>query len=551
MQLVVIGGVAGGMSAAARARRLNETATIIVLEKGPFVSFANCGLPYHLRGDIQRREALILHTPQSLAAQLNLDVRPNSEAVAIDTDAHQVTVNGPDGTYSLEYDALIVAPGATPLNPPIPGIDHPSVHRLYTIPQLDEVMAAAGNAKTATVVGAGFIGLEAVEALVKRGLSVNLVEGASHVLPPLDDTLAPILQRELVSQGVDLHIGQNLASISDDDGQAVLTLADGSTITSDLVLLSIGVRPKTELAKSAGIELDDRGAIVVDALMHTSAPDVWAVGDAVALRQQVGDTEITGFVPLAAPANRHGRLAADAIMRGRTTDDPRPPKVLGTAIVRVFEQVAAVTGASRAMLERACQEFVTVEIHPGSHAGYYPGAESIHLIGWFSPDGTLLGAQAVGKDGVADRINSLATAIKGGLTADDLADLDLAYAPPFGSAKDPVNFLGFTAQNILDDTMPVWYSSDLDKARKEGLILDVRSRREFAAGHIPEALNVPHTMLRQYISEVANVAAGRPIYVHCASGVRSYLATRILRGHGLEAYNLSGGMITMNNTLAN
>ncbi|HHW83866.1 MAG TPA: FAD-dependent oxidoreductase, partial [Actinomycetales bacterium] len=373
MKLVIVGGVAGGMSAAARARRLNETAEIIVLEKGPYVSFANCGLPYHLAGEIGRREALLLHTPDSLAAQLNLDVRVNSEATSIDRASRTVTVSGPDGEYHLPYDALLLAPGASPMVPPIEGADHEYVFQLYTIPQLDEVMArvdevlgessethAEGGGR-AVVVGAGFIGLEAVEALTHRGLDVTLVEFAPQVLPPLDAELAPLIQAELVKHGVDVRVGTAVQAISDGvKGRGVsVGLADGSSLEADLVLLSTGVAPRSELAREAGLELGVRGAIVVDSLMRTSDPHIWAVGDAVQLRQVVGGADVLGPVPLAAPANRHGRLAADAIMRGLQSEDSRPPRVQSTSIVRVFGQVAAVTGASRRALEAAGEDVVT------------------------------------------------------------------------------------------------------------------------------------------------------------------------------------------------
>ncbi len=559
MKLVIVGGVAGGMSAAARARRLNETAEIIVLEKGPYVSFANCGLPYHLAGEIGRREALLLHTPDSLAAQLNLDVRVNSEATSIDRASRTVTVSGPDGEYHLPYDALLLAPGASPMVPPIEGADHEYVFQLYTIPQLDEVMArvdevlgessethAEGGGR-AVVVGAGFIGLEAVEALTHRGLDVTLVEFAPQVLPPLDAELAPLIQAELVKHGVDVRVGTAVQAISDGvKGRGVsVGLADGSSLEADLVLLSTGVAPRSELAREAGLELGVRGAIVVDSLMRTSDPHIWAVGDAVQLRQVVGGADVLGPVPLAAPANRHGRLAADAIMRGLQSEDSRPPRVQSTSIVRVFGQVAAVTGASRRALEAAGEDVVTVHVHPNQHAGYYPGATQVHIVASFARDGRLLGAQAVGADGVDKRIDVLSTAIYAGLTADDLTELDLTYAPPFGSAKDAVNMVGFTAQNILNGTMPVWYAEELGSARETGLVLDVRSAGEFAGGHVPEALNIPHTELRARLDEVRSAAGDRPVFVHCASGVRSYLATRILLGNGFDARNLSGGALTL------
>ena len=546
MKIVVVGGVAGGMSAAARARRLDESAEIIVFERSEYVSFANCGLPYHVAGEIRSRDALLLHTPESLQRTLNLDVRMNSTITQIDSAARTIAVDGPHGPYTETYDALLLSPGAEPMVPPIEGVNSPGVHQLYTIPQMDGIMRQIDDgASRALVVGAGFIGLEAVEALRERGLDVTLVEFAPHVLPPLVDELAPFLQEELEAHGVRVITGAGVTTISDDPAALHITLSNGASLETDLVILSTGVVPRSELARDAGLELGERGAIVVDSRMRTSDPHIWAVGDAVQVRQSIGGVDVLGPVPLAAPANRHGRLAADSIVRGIEATDSAPPAVLGTAIVRVFGQVAAVTGASPRSLDRLGIEHFTVSVHPNSHAGYYPGAEQIHLVASFAPDGAILGAAAVGRDGVDKRIDVLATAIKAGLTANDLADLDLAYSPPFGSAKDAVNMLAFTAQNILDGTMPAWRAADLPEARATGLILDVRSAAECANGMVHGALNIPHTELRARIDEVREAAAGRPVFVHCQSGVRSYLGTRILIGNGFDARNLLGGAITL------
>lgn len=544
-RLVVVGGVAGGMSAAARARRLDETADIVVLEQSEYVSFANCGLPYHLSGEIERRDALLLHTPESLRAALSLDVRTGSRVTAIDRAARTVTVVTADGTYELAYDALLLAPGAVAVRPPIDGLDHPAVHALRTIPDLDALTARvaalpADGPRRAVVVGAGFIGLEAVEALHARGLQVELVELADHVLPPLDAELAPLLADELRAHDVGLHLGVSASAVTDEDGAAVVTLSDGTRLVADVVVVNVGVRPASDLARDAGLDLGERGAIRVDADQRTSDPHIWAVGDAVEVTQAV--TGAVGPVPLAGPANRQGRRAADAMLGRRTTPQA---SVLGTAIVRVFGLTAAVTGASQAALGRAGIEHVVVRTHAGHHAGYFPGAEQVHLVASFAPDGRLLGAQGVGRAGVDKRIDVLATALRAGMTADDLAELELSYAPPYGSAKDPVNMLGFVAQNVLDGTMPQWQADDLDDVRATSLVLDVRSRGEFERGHLPEALNVPHTELRARVDEVREAAAGRPVAVHCASGVRSYIATRVLLAAGLDARNLSGGWISL------
>jgi NADPH-dependent 2,4-dienoyl-CoA reductase/sulfur reductase-like enzyme/rhodanese-related sulfurtransferase len=561
--IVVVGGVAGGMSAAARARRLDEHAEIIVFEQGDYVSFANCGLPYHLSGEIARRESLLLHTPASLASSLNLDVRTGHRVTGIDRDAREVTVQTEDRTFRQSYDALLLAPGAVAVRPPIAGLDHPAVHTLRTVPDVDALRDSLDGlladlppdspAPRAVVIGAGFIGLEAVEALASRGLQVHLVELADHVLPPIDAELAPLLADELAAHGVDLRLAVSAQAVEPVDASAIedlgetgstgdvtVTLSDGSRLAADLVIVNVGVRPASSLAREAGLDLGPTGAIRVDADQRTSDPYIWAVGDAVEVFHAV--TGATGPVPLAGPANRQGRRAADSICGHRTTPQA---SVLGTAIVRVFDLTAATTGANQATLRRAGIVHEVVHIHPGDHAGYYPGAETMHLVATFSPDGTLLGAQGVGRAGVDKRIDVLATAIRAGMTADDLAELELAYAPPYGSAKDAVNMLGFVAQNVLDGTMPQWQAEDLDKAVATTLVLDVRSRSEFDAGHLDVALNIPHLELRERLDEVRDAAAGRAISVHCASGVRSYLATRVLLGEGFDASNLSGGWITL------
>ena len=558
MRIVIVGGVAGGMSAAARARRLDEHAEIVVLEQGAYVSFANCGLPYHLSGEIAERDALLLHTPASLATSLNLDVRTGHRVTGIDKHSQKVTITAGEDTYTLPYDALLLSPGAVGVRPPIEGLDHPAVHTLRTVPDVDglrqrieellDTRGETGQAPSAVVIGAGFIGLEAVEALTARGLDVHLVELADHVLPPLDAELAPLLATELAAHGVDLRLGVSAQTVTPVDesvegsstGAVNVTLSDGATLAADLVIVNVGVRPASALAAKAGLDLGPTGAIQVDGDQHTSDPHIWAVGDAVEVTQAI--TGIRMPVPLAGPANRQGRRAADSICGRRTTPQAT---VLGTAIVRVFGLTAATTGANQATLRRAGIAHEVMHIHPGDHAGYYPGSEQVHLVASFAPDGTLLGAQGVGRAGVDKRIDILATAIRAGMTADDLAELELAYAPPYGSAKDPVNMLGFVAQNVLDGTMPQWQAQDLDHAMATTLVLDVRSPSEFAEGHLEGALNISHLELRQRLNEVRNAAAGRTVSVHCASGVRSYLATRVLLGEGFDARNLSGGWLTL------
>ncbi|MFN8080634.1 MAG: FAD-dependent oxidoreductase [Kineosporiaceae bacterium] len=545
MKIVVVGGVAGGMSFAARARRLAESARIVVLERDPYVSYANCGLPYHLAGEITNRDALLLHTPESLAAALALEVRTGHEVTAIDTTAQVVTVTerATGRSYQEPYDALVLSTGAAPLVPPLPGVDHRCVKVLRTVPDVDALRAMVEDgARRAVVVGAGFIGLEAAEALRHRGLDVTLVELADQVLPPLDPEMALAVQRELTRHGVDVRVSTSLAAIHDEgpDAAARAELSDGTSLTADLILLAVGVRPETSLARTAGLELNERGAVRVDEHLLTSAEHVYAVGDAIEVIDAI--TGLPAVVPLAGPANRQGRAAANHLL-GRP--GVRMP-VLGTAIVRAFGVVAATTGRPEKALRAAGIAHHAIHLHPGHHAGYYPGAHAIHLKLIFAPDGTILGAQATGADGVDKRIDVIATAIRGGLTVRDLAELELAYAPPFGSAKDPVNMAGFMASNILDGDLSVWHAADLDGAAETSpaaVLLDVRSPGEFARGHLPGAVNIAHTALRERLGEVPR---GRPVKVYCASGFRSYLALRVLRQNGFDdVRSLSGGLATL------
>ena len=551
MRIVVVGGVAGGMSAAARARRLMEDAEIVVLERGDDVSFANCGLPYHLGGEIPDRASLVLHTPESLAGALALDVRTRHEVTAVDAVARTVQVRSADGVSTLPYDALVLAPGAVAVRPPIPGLDHPAVRTLRTLPDVDALRSLVRDgARRAVVLGAGFIGLEAAEALRHRGLEVDLVELAPQVLPPLDAELAALVEAELRAHGVVPHIGVAATEIVDVPPGVEVLLADGTRLPADLVVLSVGVRPDGRLAADAGLDLAPDGSILVDAHQRTSDRRIWAVGDATAVRHAI--TGAGGAVPLAGPANRQGRRAAESVAealgvvtRPAGARPRRARPVLGTAVVRVFGLTAAVTGPSQRTLRRAGIEHHVVHLHPGHHAGYFPGAEQIHLAVTFAPDGRLLGAQAVGRDGADKRIDVLATALAAGMGADDLAELELAYAPPYGSAKDPVNMAGFMGQNLLDGLLRLWYPEDLDKVLDTALVLDVRSAGEYASGHLPGALNVPHTELRARLDEVRTAAGDRPVRVHCASGFRSYLAHRVLADAGLDSATLSGGLLTL------
>ncbi len=495
-------------------------------------------------GEIADREALLLHTPETLRASLDLDVRVRHEAVSIDREGRTVRVRDLEaGTESdLPYDALVLATGAEPIVPPLPGIDRPEVRTMRTVPDADVLrdMLARG-ATRAVVIGAGFIGLETVEAFVHRGLQTALVELAPQVLPAIDDDMAALVEDELRRHGVDVRTGVGFTAIEDSttEGHAVdVVLADGTRLPADVVLLGVGVRPKTTLAADAGLELSDRGAVVVTPSQRTSDPSIWAVGDAIQVVDAV--TGVPGVVPLAGPANRQGRIAADSIAGRAVTAKP----VLGTAVVKVFDLTAAVTGPTSRRLTAAGVKHRVVHLHPGNHAGYYPGAKTIHLALLFAPDGRVLGAQAVGTDGVDKRIDVVATALRAQMDVDDLAELELAYAPPFGSAKDPVNMAAFLAQNVIDGTTVQWSGRDVD-ALGDVLLVDTRSPREFASGHLAGAMNVPHTEIRARLADVVAAADGRPVRVYCASGFRSYLAHRVLAQAGLDSATLDGGLQTL------
>ena len=542
MRIVIVGGVAGGMSCAARARRLDETAEIIVLERGEHVSYANCGLPYFVGGEIADPAKLLVQTPQSLHAALNLDVRTRHDVTGLDPEQRVVTVDTPDGTTRIGYDALVLSPGAQAARPPIPGLDSPRVRTLRTV---DDALAlreqVEAGARRAVVLGAGFIGIEAAEALARQGLDVTVVELAEHVLPPLEAELAALVTGELHELGIGTRTGIAATGIQQGAEHDLVALGDGTLLPADLIVLSVGVRPDTAVFEAAGVKCE-RGAIVVDEHGRTSIPGVWAVGDATVSADAV--TGIRRPVALAGPANRAGRLVADDILRPGTA---RPiPHPVGTAIVRIGSVTAALTGANRAALDAAGVGYRTIHLHPNQHAGYFPGAAQLHLILHFrEADGLLLGAQAVGAEGVDKRIDVLASAIRAGMSVDDLIDLDLAYSPPYGQAKDPVNLAGMVGENLRTGTLALWYAQDVDQVLAHSLVLDTRSRAEFATGHLPGALNIPHTELRERLDEVRTASAGRPVRVMCASGVRSAIAHRVLAQAGFDSASLSGGILTL------
>lgn len=546
MRIVIVGGVAGGMSCAARARRLDESAEIIVLERGAHVSFANCGLPYFVGGEIDDERSLLVQTPASLRAALALDVRPGHEVIAVDAEARTVTVRTAEGMSLLSYDALVLSPGASAFVPPIPGVESPRVRTLRTVEDAvalrDRVRAGA---RRAVVLGAGFIGIEAAEALAAQGLEVTVVELAPQPLPPVEPELAWLVSEELRALGVDLRVGVAASAIVPGADADSVVLADGTEVPADLIVVSVGVRPDTATFERAGIACE-RGAIIVDDHGRTNLPGVWAVGDAT-----LSVDAVTGArrpVALAGPANRAGRLVADDIIRPETARAiPRP---VGTAIVRVGSLTAALTGANRMALDAAGADYRTLHLHANQHAGYFPGASQIHLIVHVDAEsGRLLGAQAVGAEGVDKRIDVLATAIRAGMAVDELIDLDLAYSPPYGQAKDAINLTGMVGENVRGGTLALWYAEELESVLDRALVLDVRREDEWLTGHVRDALHIPHTELRDRIDEVREAAAGRPVRVMCASGVRSAIAHRVLTQAGMDSASLSGGILTLRATL--
>jgi NADPH-dependent 2,4-dienoyl-CoA reductase/sulfur reductase-like enzyme/rhodanese-related sulfurtransferase len=541
VKLVIVGGVAGGASAAARARRLAEDAEIVVFERGPDVSFANCGLPYYVGGEIAPRDRLLVTTPEKLRARFNLDVRTRTTVEAIDRAAKRVRVRdlATGRVYDEHYDKLILAPGAAPVRPAVPGIDLPGVFTLRNLQDVDRIKAAVDEgAKRAVLLGGGFINIELAENLVRRGVAVTVVERNNQVLTPFDQEMTTPIAEKLVEKGVALVLGQSAARVEATADGLVVTLQDGRQLPAQLVAVGAGVRPENNLAVAAGLEVGPRGGIRVNEFLQTSDPDVYAVGDAIEVVDVVSGE--AAQVPLAGPANRQGRIAADNAL-GRSA---KYRGTQGTAIVGFFDRTAAITGASEKALRRANRPFRKVYVHPAHHAGYYPGAEAMALKVLFDPaSGTILGAQGVGGAGVDKRIDVIAVAIQAGMTVYDLEEMELCYAPQYGSAKDPVNMAGFVAGGLLRGDHPqVDVEAVLAAPEAERpLLLDVRTPQEFAAGHVPGAVNVPVDDLRARLGELPR---DREIAAYCQVGQRGYVATRILRHAGFRAANVGGGYKT-------
>lgn len=544
MKIVIVGGVAGGASAAARLRRLSESAEIVVFERGPDVSFASCGLPYYLGGEISDRQKLLVVTPQRMRERFRLDVRTQTSVEHIDRKGKQVRVRdlASGREYDEPYDKLILAPGAAPLRPNLHGIDSPRVQVLRNLADADRIQKQLDQGvKSAVVIGAGFIGLEMAENLVRRKIATTVVELQDQVLPPFDRELTAPLLSAFERHGVKLLLGESAEAFEPNDDDIEIVLKSGKRLAADIVILSVGVRPENFLAFEANLEIGLRGGICVDAGMQTSDPDIYAVGDAVETHDFVTGAPIQ--VPLAGPANRQGRIAADQIL-GRST---RYRGTQGTAVVKTFDTTAAMTGVTEKTLQRLKQPYRKVYVHPLNHAGYYPGAEQMTLKLLFDPEqGRVLGALAVGGAGVDKRIDVIAMAIQGKMTVYDLEEAELSYAPQFGSAKDPVNMAGFVAAGLLRGDHPQISVEQLPaatapKAAHGALLLDVRTPEEFDSGHIPGAVNIPIDELRDRLDELPS---NRQVIAYCLVGQRGYLATRILRQAGLDVANLSGGYRT-------
>lgn len=536
MRIVIVGGVAGGMSAATRLRRLSEDTEIIVLDKGPYVSFANCALPYYLSGTIKDRDQLVVESPEHLKQRFRIDVRPNTQVTAIDPDKHQLTAVAGGEEATIDYDRLILAPGSTATIPDIKGLETAdNVFTLRNIPDVDRIMASLNHdAKTTAVVGAGSVGIEAVENLTKRGIETTLIEAGDHILPFMDEEMAVLVSRETTQHGVTLKLNTRVDEIANHQ----LKLSDGTTVDADLVILAVGVHPNTDTAQQAGIKTGQRGGIVVDDQYRTSAPDIYAVGDAILVKQLI--TGKLTSIPLASPANRQGRQVADVIMGLNR----RNRGGIGTAIVRSFDMAAASTGLNRRQLDEAGIAYQTIHITGQSHAAYYPGGTPLSLKVMFdAKTGQLYGAQAVGKASADKRIDVLSVAIKAKMSISDLPELELSYAPPFGSAKDPVNMAGYAGENLLEGLSDNIQFDQVDDAVRNGAyLIDVRSPKELQRdGRLPDAVNIPLDSLRDHLDELPK---NRPLIVSCRSGQRSYIAERILKNDGFDVKNLDGAFLT-------
>lgn len=539
-KILIVGGVAGGASTAARLRRMDEEAEIVLFERGEYISFANCGLPYYVGDIIKDREALLVQTPQGMSRRFNIDVRVNSEVIHIDSYKKQVEVldHVTGITYDESYDRLVLSPGANPIKPSIPGIDRENVFVVRNIPDTFRITnyIQRYSPKKAAVIGGGFIGLEMAENLMLKGLDVSLIEMANQVMPPIDYDMAAFVHPYMKQKGIRLYLSDGAQEIKHNNNKTIIKLRSGEQVEADLIVLAIGVKPDVTLAKDAALEIGPTGGIRVDKYLRTSDPDIYAIGDAVEVMDFVNGHPTV--IPLAGPANKQGRIVANNICGIEDAYDGTQ----GTSIVKLFDMVIASTGNNEKILKKYDIPYIRSYTHSPSHAGYYPGAGLVSIKLLFrSDDGRILGAQIIGSDGVDKRIDVLSTAIRAGLTVYDLEELELAYAPPFSSAKDPVNMAGYVAANILKGDHPVIYWDEIDDLTDEQVIVDVRTGAEYGQGAIPGAWNIPLDTLRDRIDELPR---DKEIIIYCRVGLRGYLAARILMQNGFKVRNLSGGYIT-------
>lgn len=538
MKVVIIGGVAGGATAAARLRRLDEKAEIIILERGEFISFANCGLPYYIGGEITNKNALTLQTPQSFKMRFNIDVRINSEAIEIDPKSNTVTVrNLSDGSIYMEsYDKLVLSPGAEPIKPDIPGINSDKVFTLRNIPDTMKIKKYIDekNPKSALVVGGGYIGVEMAENLSNAGLKVTIAELSDHLIAPLDFDMAADVQNYLENNGIRLIFNNGVKSVSDNGNNLSVSLQNGSFDT-DMIIMSVGVRPETHLAQNCGIRTDKRGSIIVDRNMKTNIHDIYAVGDAIQIENFI--SKQPAFIPLAGPANKQGRIAADNICG----IESEYTGTQGSSVLKVFDMTVAATGLNEKSAKDAGIDFDKTYIYSASHAGYYPGASNMSIKAlWDKKDLKIIGAQIVGFEGVDKRMDVIASVMRLGAKITDLTSLELCYAPPFSSAKDPVNMLGYVAENVISGKIKQFFWHDVEKLPRDNSVtlLDVRTSTEVSRGKINGFMHIPVDSLRENLDKIPK---DKPVYVHCHSGLRSYIACRILAGNEYDCYNLAGG----------
>ncbi len=534
MKVVIIGGVAAGAGVAARLRRLDETAEIVLMERGANISFANCGLPYHIGNVIEDREDLLVMPEQKFRKWFNVDVRTGHTVTAIHRASKTLSVTTSTGEdITLAYDKLVIATGASPLELSLPGIDDPRILRLWTLPDMDAINARiTAGAKRAVVVGGGFVGLEVAENLRERGLEVALVQHSAHLLPTFDCEMASLLHREVTRLGIELLLATDVVGFESSEATCLVALGNGENLAADLVVLSVGVKPNSELARDAGLELGKRGHIRVDTTLRTNDPDIYAAGDVIEVLDPI--TQTPTAIPLAGPANKQGRIVATNLAGGHATY----PGTYGASVIKIGKLTAATVGLNEAQLKSKNIAYHRIYTHPASHASYYPEAKQLHLKLLFGPDGKIYGAQAIGEDGVDKRIDTIACAMACGRTAPELATLEFAYAPPYSSAKDPVNYLGMIAEDILAGITTPAYA---DAIPTDAFILDVREPGETARGTIPSAVNIPLTQLRSHLNELPK---DRTIIVCCQVGLRGYIAERILKQNGFTAANLSGGYVT-------